>query len=324
MTEMDQSVGGPAPKKVLFYRNYRQFQGGHLKVWHYFHHVLASPCCTPSIYFSNESIWDEDNPWAMLRGTSLIENDWRPERADILFLAGKDWEMLSEERRRHPVQPVINLLQGMRHADPGDVRYRYLEYPALRICVSRPVLEAVRSTGRANGPLIEIPNGVEVAAFSQEAIGKSVDLMIVAAKNPDLGRRLGALLESPGRKLDVVSQRLGRGDFLVRLAAANVALFLPCREEGFYLPALEAMRLGTLVVCPDVVGNRTFCIPEKNCFRPTYRTDAILTEVRQALSLGRAERERLLAEARKVADEHSLEAEHRAFSAVLMKIANEG
>jgi hypothetical protein len=42
-------------RTVLFYRRYRRFHGGHLKVWDYFSHVLASPEFTPRIEFSLRS-----------------------------------------------------------------------------------------------------------------------------------------------------------------------------------------------------------------------------------------------------------------------------
>jgi len=49
--------------KVLFYRYYRGFTGGHLKVWDYYDHVKASSNFIPQIYFSAESVWDSLNPW---------------------------------------------------------------------------------------------------------------------------------------------------------------------------------------------------------------------------------------------------------------------
>ena len=44
------------------------------------------------------------------------------------------------------------------------------------------------------------------------------------------------------------------------MARARVTVLVPNPKEGFYLPALEAMALGTIVVCPDCVGNRSFCV----------------------------------------------------------------
>ena len=52
--------------------------------------------------------------------------------------------------------------------------------------------------------------------------------------------------------------------------------------EGFYLPALEAMALGSLVICPDCIGNRSFCLPGRNCFRPNYDLNSVIDSVQSA------------------------------------------
>jgi len=53
-------------------------------------------------------------------------------------------------------------------------------------------------------------------------------------------------------------------------------VFLPNQKEGegFYLPALEGMAVGTLVIFPDCIGNRSFCLSGYNCFRPDYTTES--------------------------------------------------
>ena len=69
----------------------------------------------------------------------------------------------------------------------------------------------------------------------------------------------------------MLTEHVPRDEFLDAMRRARVTLFLPNEEEGFYLPALEGMALGTIVVCPDCVGNRSFCLPGVNAFRPDYR-----------------------------------------------------
>ena len=60
------------------------------------------------------------------------------------------------------------------------------------------------------------------------------------------------------------------------MGRARVTVLVPNPKEGFYLPAVEAMAAGTLVVCPDCVGNRAFCLDEVNCLRPAREEDAIV------------------------------------------------
>ena len=48
-----------------------------------------------------------------------------------------------------------------------------------------------------------------------------------------------------------------RATFIEHMRGARIVVALPNPTEGFYLPALEAMKLGKAVICPDAVGNRT-------------------------------------------------------------------
>ena len=67
------------------------------------------------------------------------------------------------------------------------------------------------------------------------------------------------------------------------MGRARVSVLVPNPKEGFYLPALEAMAVGTVVVCPDCIGNRSFCLPGENCFRPEHDEDAIVAAAETAL-----------------------------------------
>src|SRR5207244_4510983 len=105
-------------RSVLFRRNYRAFSGGHLKVWDYFQHVAHCPGFVPEIYFDPASLWDHTNLW--LNESTRIRANWAPADADVLFLAGMDWEALPVAERRSFPKPVINLVQHVRHADPAQ------------------------------------------------------------------------------------------------------------------------------------------------------------------------------------------------------------
>ena len=43
-----------------------------------------------------------------------------------------------------------------------------------------------------------------------------------------------------------------------------------------------------MVVCPDCIGNRSFCLTGENCFRPDYDEDAIVAAAETALRGGAA------------------------------------
>ena len=312
-------AGGPLEGRrvVLFFRDFVQFFGGHLKVWHYFEHVRDSSRHMPVIAFSPRTRWDEGNPWSALRaqGAEVV----RPARPDVLFVAGLDWLSLAPADRPRSAIPVINLLQHVRHGDPGDPRYEFLPHRAIRICVSEAVAAAVTTTGRVNGPVHVIPNGIDLADLPPAATWSERvwDVLIVALKAPELGATLLQRLAGEGRRVRVLDAWMPRQAFLRALSESRVTLLLPHAAEGFYLPAIEAMALGALVVCPDCVGNRSFCRPGGNCFQPAYTTQDLVEKTLEMLALPRGPREAMLAEARRTAEDHDLRAERSAFLDIL-------
>lgn len=308
-------------KKVLFYRDFREFSGGHLKVRNYFDHINHMPGFRAQIYFSPDSVWGADNPWNEMRGEILPQ--WQPERSDYLFLAGVDWLVLDPAQRDAPPVPVINFIQGVCHADPNDPRYPFLGHPALRICVSREVEMAIRATGQVNGAIWTISNGIDLGTPPVEpASGRRGGATLIAGlKNPQLARTLAVRLQAAGIEAELLLEALPRKQFLARLGQADVALLLPCEREGFYLPALEAMALGCIVVCPDCVGNRSFCHDGINCYRPAYGVDALVDCTLQACSMDPAARSAMLGAAAQTARSHSLEQERAALHKLLNQLS---
>ena len=101
---------------VLFFRHFNQFSGGHQKVYDYFNHVISSANFSASISFSTTSLWDETNPWFPKYKNLQVKFD--PHQFDCLFLAGMDWKVYIVKGAIAD-KPVINLIQGVRHALPG-------------------------------------------------------------------------------------------------------------------------------------------------------------------------------------------------------------
>jgi hypothetical protein len=307
--------------RTLFYRSLNRFSGGHLKVWDYFNHVLQSPRHVPRVYFAPDSVWDEHNPWRDQRDCTV--DSWNIADANVLFLAGRDWRVLSSSERRRPPVPVVNLIQHIRHASPDDPRRRFLVHRAIRICVSQETADAIATTGLVNGPVFVIPNGTDLAALPATApsADRQSDIVIAGLKAPRLADRIRGQLEPIGKRIVTFTTQIPRADFLASLANARIAVLLPNATEGFFLPALEAMALGALVVCPDCVGNRSFCIQDKNCLQPAYDESAIVAAVHAALALPAAKADAMLAAARTTAERHSIQTERAAFLAVLNDLA---
>ena len=309
------------PKRnVLFYRDFRCFTGGHLKVWHYFNHLRYSNHYQPHIAFSADTVWNDTNPWYLIRDQALAA--WNAEQADILFLAGMDWAILSEAQRHSPPKPVINLIQHVRHADPHEPLYQYLTHRAVRICVSEPVTQALSATNRVNGPVFTSSNGMDCAELPplKPWESRDLDLLIVGIKQPALATEIHEHFKTSDWRVDVLIQPIPRPAFLERLSNAKIAVFLPHVTEGFYLPALEGFALETLVICPDCIGNRLFCLPETTCLQPDYTLEALCQSINRALRLPLPQRLVLLEAARRMAHQHSLLEERQAFLKLLHQI----
>lgn len=300
---------------ILFHRKFRRFHGGHLKVWHYFNHVLAVPGFDARVLFDLDSSWDHSNPWTEARDRVMESTDHLEPSA--LFVAGRDWQRLEGLGLLDRGLPILNLIQHVRHAEDWSIQSQYLGRKAIRLCVGAEVAEVVSSAGSL-GPIVVIPNGIDVPVVSDPTeIPRPTDLLIAGLKQPVLAVSIADRLEAPGRTIEVLTDYVPRETFLTMMQSARATLFLPNLEEGFFLPALEGMAVGTLVVCPDCVGNRSFCLPGVNAFRPNYRFDDVVRTTEAALTLPPAEATRLIANASDTARQHSLEAEREAFGRVL-------
>lgn len=303
-------------RTVLFYNDFRTLRGSQLKLWHYFNHVQSSGSYAARICFSKETVWDISNPWAKARHDVLPSPT--SINADALFLSGWDWETLDGQTREDST-PVINLIQGLKHAQPGDRRYPLLKRKAVRICVSAEVEAAIRETRQVNGPVFVIPNALDVHELPEVRAhsAKDIDVLIVATKQPELGRAIWKRLCRSNRRAECLLASLPRAEFLNQLNRAKVAILLPRREEGFFLPALEGMALHTLIVCPDCIGNRSFCLPGHNCLRPDYEMEEIVKAAETALAFPAPQVETMLCKAAETVAQHGLERERKSFVQIL-------
>ena len=314
-------------RTVWFYRDYQGLTGGQVKHSHYFGHVLRMPGFAPKITFRGEPL---NESHALERRALWPAGDegpaarWEPGRRDVLFLAGMDWRFLAESGLESLPNPRINLIQGIRHAHERTELHRYLARRAIRICVSREIADAISATGRVEGPILTIPNGIDVqpTAPAEEDLAaahraRPRPITILGYKRPGLARALSRRFDEEHIAHPPATEFLDRRRFLERLAESRVAVCLPLAEEGFYLPALEAMAAGCLVVTLDCIGNRGFCRHEENCLIAGPGLDSLFDAAKKALALPAPEREGLLRRARDTAAGHSLDTERARFHAVL-------
>ena len=209
-------------------------------------------------------------------------------------------------------------MPDVRHALPENIRFDLLENKAIRICVSEHVEESLRETRQARGPLVTIPAAIDVGELRRRfpARERDTDLLVAAMKQPEMGRRAAERLSRPGRSVRLLDELVPHDEFLDAMRRAKVTLFLPFRDEGAPLPMLEGMAVGTFVVCPDAIGNRSYCIDGFNCFRPEYEEEAVLAAADAAVE-GYDELGPMLVNAAEVVARYDLPAERDAFMALL-------
>lgn len=305
-------------KTVLFLRDFKGFTGGHLKVWHYYNHVCSDIKFHPYILFTNESLWNDSNPWLSAKNFS---NNTKSDRflPDIAFLAGLDWLRWQHKDKNIP---TINLIQHVRHANPEQTLYRFLTNKAIRICVSEQVRDSLARTKKTNGPMFTIPNGLDWSYLPEPTpfLQRNTDILIAGLKNKTLALSLQDALKPLKTRIKVLTRPMLQSNYFACVKQAKITVLLPNSTEGFYLPALESMALRNLVICPDCVGNRSFCLSGFNCLQPEYTSDGILHAIYQALSLSQIERQKMLFNARLTAHQYNLEKERKLFLNILNNI----
>jgi hypothetical protein len=308
---------------VLFHRDFRKFQGGHMKVFHYFQHIRSSPDYEARVRFSRESTWDETNPWWSMPDAVIAPDDALPP-ADLLFAAGLDWEALERDGQLAddgPGTPVVNLMQDFRALYPVSPLQKYLGRHAIRICVSEQLQETVENSGLVNGPVLTVPVGLDHDSLpTPRALDeRDIDAVVVAIKDPTLGGSVTERLRKGGANVMLIEQTTPRHELLDAIGRARVAVHIPALIEGAYLPALESMALETVVVCPDVIGNRSFCRDGDTCFVPRRDARAIARATRSALRAEPHELEPMLTAGREEARSRSLSAERERLLEVLSR-----
>jgi hypothetical protein len=218
--------------------------------------------------------------------------------------------------------PVVNLVQGFSAARGKGPRHEFIAHPAIRICVSPEIQEALERTGAVRGPIFTNPIGVDLESLPPTPApeDRDIDCVVLAIKDRPLGRGIAEQLVAAGYRVLLVDHVVPRDELLQAMAHARVAVHLPGSFEGAYLPALESMALGAAVVCPDCVGNRSFCRDGETCLVPVRNSRAIVRSALTLLTASGEELEPMLARARGEAFARSLEAERARFIEIVDRV----
>ncbi|WP_034157026.1 glycosyltransferase family 4 protein [Sphingomonas sp. ERG5] len=300
---------------MLFIREVRRPTGGNIKVRDYFGHAAAHPGIDARIWFPSGSDHASNDIWAGLMPERIAAPpDAPPDLNAFRFVCvnGKDWSLLPD------LPAATEMIHFVQHpgylADP--LLRAYLERPARRICTTQALADQIAPV--ANGPIHVVPIGMDPAFLALRRPRKRHRITILGAKQHDFAALLAERLRTLGHApLLLDGAWRPHADQAAIILATDILVALPIRAEGFYLPAIEGMAAGCVVICSDVTGNRGHCIAGRTCLQPEFGDlDAHVEAVRRALT-DQPLRSRLLQGGRAMAARHSKAAERRAFHAVL-------
>lgn len=211
---------------------------------------------------------------------------------DLAFLSWPtDYEILEPRLSRWARhEQVIFIVQNVRWANPaftGGYALRLLSRPMARIMTNDVVLEAVRPYLNASSMTEVIQIGHESGFFAKErtgGFGSTIKVGYTTWKS-HVGDRVAGLLEEPdsGFEFKAIREPVGWDELRKLYHWADVFLATPLAEEGFYLPGLEAMAAGAVVISPDAGGNRAYCNFGENCLPVDFEDASSYVDVLQAL-----------------------------------------
>lgn len=281
--------------------------GDHVKVRDYFEHALAHPELDPYMYFTSRSDYQSSDVWNGLPPERIVR-DLDVDAYDLFFVTGKEWKLLPRD-----IEGVrlIQYVQSIRQCEPEHQLYKFFKRRAHRICTSEEVADATRPLVRDD--VIVIPDGIPLDIFRPNGARVPRSVLIWGRKSPEIADGLARALTRRGFAVDLLIDFLPRREFAARLARSDIAITLPARTEGFFLPALEAMASGCAVVCADAIGNRSFCIEGETCLMPQRNNIAAHAAAAERFVDDPSFAEVVRAGGMEMAQRYSLEREREAF-----------
>ncbi|WP_102798335.1 glycosyltransferase [Bowmanella denitrificans] len=297
---------------VSFYRRYHGYTGGHQKVRDYLEHMLALDNMSATLWLENRARI-QTKLFDGIDGVTYQER-YCPEQADIVFLAGLDWQGYLPHFNES--QPRLNLIQHVRHGDAGHPLFAFLQHRAVRLCVSEAVRQAILPY--ANGPCITVKMGHRIPNLTCK---KQHQLYILATKAPQLGQQVAEAATRQGLKVLLHCQPVERQEVHLAMARSLVTLTLPNKTEGFFLPGIEAMALSDWAIVPDCIASREYTLNGANISSCERDPEACLEAVLKALQTRRG----VLGAIRrwqgaKLAHGYSIGAERKALHQIMQKL----
>ena len=244
---------------------------------------------------------------------------------DLAFLTWPAHYEVVERRMSRWTQheQVIQIVQNVRWANPAfneGYAVRVLSRPMARIMTNDIVLEAVEPYLNQTSLTEVIQLGHDSAYFTKSragGLGSPVKVAYTTWKS-DVGDKVASMLSGSGFQFKAIRKPAGWEELRKLYHWADVFLATPFAEEGFYMPGLEAMAAGAVVISPDAGGNRAYCDFGKNCI-PVELDDAgsYVSALKALRSENVEEINRLRREGYETVKRHTLEHEKERFGEFL-------
>lgn len=303
--------------------------GGVVKVFDYVNHALAYGlpvrvhCPRP---FSQDLPLFQSDRFAPLLDNGDVEfvEGMRlgPTVDDIIFFSWPtDWRHIAP---RLPIgmsqERVIHIIQNTRHANPHWIHgygTRLLGRPMSRIMIVPQVLDAVAPYVHKDSPHPIILEGHDWPYFHKVRTGgldRPVRVAYTTWKSKVGIKVENQLAGDPLFEFRSIRETVGWPELRDLYHWADVFLATPLPEEGFYLPGLEAMAAGSLVISSDAGGNRAYCDFGTNClYADMDSSDSYVAALRSLEQSSDSQISAMRDAGYATLERHSLEAEGEAF-----------
>lgn len=316
--------------------------GGVVKIFDYLQHASGAGYECTVVCEENVSSFEELNLFRIpnfveLKNTLRIQkpiNTFLTREDFIFFSLPSDLELATYIAPYHLAQRnIIHIIQNTRHANPAfqnGLALRMLSYRFSRISISKQVFDVIQPFVPANGCLHKlIIEGHNTAYFFKKRNGfdnpKELRVGYTTWKS-EIGLEIESVLNGMvigDRKIVFKSIRTEAAwsDTKELYHWCDVFLACPLAQEGFYLPGLEALAAGCLLVIPNVEGNMAYCEFNKNCL-PVRLNDVMdyCEVIMSCAKLSDSEVRNLQHEGYETIKHHTLEHERREFLSVLKEI----
>lgn len=223
---------------------------------------------------------------------------------------------------------VIHLVQGTRHGNPefaDGYALRLLARPMARVMVTHAVMNACRphlNTGSVSTTILEGHDWGYFHRRRQNRVSRPLRVGFTTWKSPVGLRVEEALSDRELFTFRSIRHTASWREVRALLHWCDVFLSCPGPEEGFYLPGLEAMAAGAVVVTPDVGGNRAYCRFGENCLLVGFeRTEDYVARLLELVDCDPGQVNDLRQFGYKTLQNHTLSAERAAFGSLLMELS---